>query len=68
MMTIPCKENVFYLDQIKYPKKKYSGVMDFYTLKLCFTSENLLENIYSWILDVRDIRRPRNKYEQGLKL
>ena len=51
---------------IKY-QKKYSGAMDFYALKLRSTSKNLLENIRSRMLDVRDIRWPRNEYEQGLR-
>ena len=40
--------------------------MDFYALKLRSTSKNLLENIHSWTLNVRDIRGPQNEYEQGL--
>ena len=40
--------------------------MDFYALKLRSISKNLLENIQSRILDVRDIRWPYNEYEQGL--
>ena len=43
-MTISRKENVFYLDRIKY-QKKYSGVMDFYALKLGSTAKKKLENI-----------------------
>ena len=65
-MTISHEENVFYPDWIKYQKKKYSDLMDFYALKLRSTSKNLLENIHSWILDIRDIRGPQNEYEQGL--
>ena len=59
----------FYPERIKYKKKKkktLSDVMDFYTLKLCSTSKDLTENIHSKILDERDIRWPRNEYEQGL--
>ena len=64
-MTISREENVFYPDRIKY-QKKYSNVMDFYALKLRSTSKNLLEDIHSWIFDVRDIWWPQNEYEQGL--
>ena len=62
-MTISCKENVFYLDRIKY-QKKYSGVMDIYALKFKL---NLNLNIHSLILDERDIQWPQNEYKQGLK-
>ena len=40
-MTISCKENVFNLDPIKYQKKYYSGVMDFYASKLYSTSKSI---------------------------
>ena len=52
----------------KVPGKKNTGVMDFYALKLRSTSKSQLENIHSRIVDVRDIRWPRNEYEQGHKL
>ena len=56
-MTISSEENVFDPDRIKYQEKiKYPGVMDFYALKVSSTSKNLLENIHSRILDVRDIQ------------
>ena len=45
----------------KSTSKKCSGVMDFYA-----TSKNLLENIHSQMLDVQDIRWPRNEYELDL--
>ena len=39
--------------------------MDFYALKLCAASKNLLENVHLRILDIWDIQWPRNEYEQG---
>ena len=52
-MTISRKENVFYLDRIKY-QKKYSGVMDFYALKLGSTAKKVLENIWYLMYTISD--------------
>ena len=51
---------------MKY-QKKYSGVMDFYASKLHSTSKKPILNTHSQMLDVQDIRLPRNEYEQGLR-